>query len=109
MTPQERLTAFQKFAALRPDDPFTRYSLAMQYRSMGLLEEAVREFQELGRRTPDYVPTWLMLGQALETLGRGAEAAQAYQDGIAAAIRQSNHHARSELEEALGQLEAKRS
>jgi len=109
MTPQERLTAFQKFAALRPDDPFTRYSLAMQYRSMGLLEEAVREFQELGRRTPDYVPTWLMLGQALESLERANAAALAYRDGIAAAARQGDQHARGELEEALGQLEAKRS
>jgi predicted Zn-dependent protease len=107
MTPEERLSAFQKFAATRPDDPFTRYALAMQYRSMGRLDEAVREFQELGRRSPDYVPTWLMLGQSLEGLERGAEAAQAYRDGIASATRQSNQHARSELEDALGQLTAK--
>jgi predicted Zn-dependent protease len=107
MTPEERLSAFQQFAAARPDDPFTRYALAMQYRSMGRVAEAVQEFLELGRRTPDYVPTWLMLGQSLEALERGAEAAQAYRDGIAAATRQSNHHARSELEEALGQLDAR--
>jgi predicted Zn-dependent protease len=107
MTPEERLSAFQKFAAAKPDDPFTRYALAMQYRSMGRLGEAVQEFRELARRTPDYVPTWLMLGQALEGLERGAEAAQAYRDGMAAATRQSNHHARSELEDALGQLAAR--
>jgi predicted Zn-dependent protease len=79
----------------------------MQHRAMGQLEAAVREFQELGRRAPDYVPTWLMLGQALEGLGRGAEAAQAYRDGIAAATRQSNPHARGELEDALEQLAAR--
>jgi predicted Zn-dependent protease len=107
MTPEERLAAIQKFVAARPEDPFTRYGLAMQLRAMGRLEEAVGAFRELGRRSPDYVPTWLMLGQALEALGRGAEAAQAYQDGIAVATRQSNHHARSELEEALGQVSAK--
>lgn len=107
MTPEDRLAAFQKFAAAKPDDPFTRYALAMQYRSMGRLGEAVQEFQELGRRAPDYVPTWLMLGQSLEALERGPEAARAYEDGIAAATRQANHHARSELEDALGQLRAK--
>ncbi len=107
MTPEERLAAFQKFAAARPDDPFTRYALAMQLRSMGRLGEAVQEFQELARRAPDYVPTWLMLGQSLESLERGAEAARAYQDGIAAATRQANQHARSELEDALGQLQAR--
>ncbi len=107
MTPEERLKAFQTFAAARPDDPFARYSLAMQQRAMGRLDEAVREFQELARRAPDYVPTWLMLGQALEALGRAGEAAQAYRDGSAAAARQGNHHARGELEDALGQLSAK--
>ena len=107
MTPDERLAAFQKFVAAKPDDPFTRYSLAMQLRSMGRDGEAVSEFQELGRRAPDYVPTWLMLGQSLEALGRDGEAGQAYQDGIAAANRQANHHARGELEEALERLRGK--
>lgn len=107
MTPEQRLAAFQKFAAAKPDDAFTRYSLAMQYRSMGRDEEAVAEFRELGRRAPDYVPTWLMLGQSLETLGRDEEAAQAYTDGIAAARRQGNHHAASELEDALAKVRAR--
>lgn len=107
MTPEQRLAAFQKFVAARPDDPFTRYSLAMQLRSMGRDEAAVAEFRELGRRAPDYVPTWLMLGQSLEAMGRDAEAAAAYQDGIAAATRQANHHARSELEDALEKVRAR--
>jgi predicted Zn-dependent protease len=106
MTPEQRLEGFRKFVAERPDEPFTRYSLAMQLRSMGRLEEAVAEFRELGRRAPDYVPTWLMLGQVLEAAGQEAEAAQAYRDGIAVATRQANHHARSELEEALGRVSA---
>ena len=107
MTPDERLAAFQKFVAAKPDDPFTRYGLAMQLRSMGRDEDAVSVFRELGRRAPDYVPTWMMLGQALEGLGRDGEAAQAYQDGIASATRQANHHARGELQEALERLHAK--
>ena len=107
MGPDERLAAFQKFVAAKPDDPFTRYALAMQLRSMGRDEDAVSEFRELGRRAPEYVPTWLMLGQSLEALGRDGEAAQAYQDGIATATRQANQHARGELEEALERLRAK--
>jgi predicted Zn-dependent protease len=106
MTPEQRLEGFRKFVAERPDEPFPRYSLAMQLRSMGKHEEAVAEFRELGRRAPDYVPTWLMLGQALEAVGRGSDAAQAYRDGIAAATRQANHHARSELEDALERVSA---
>jgi predicted Zn-dependent protease len=107
MTPEQRLEAFQKFVEARPDDPFTRYSLAMQLRAMRRDEAAAAEFRELGRRAPDYVPTWLMLGQSLETLGRDAEAAEAYQAGIAAAGKRQDHHARGELEDALETLRAR--
>ena len=104
MTPEQRLEAFRKLAAERPGDPFARYSLAMQLRSMGLLAEAAEAFQALATAQPDYQPTWLMLGQVLEQLGRGEAAAQAYRDGIAVATSQGNQHARGELEEALGRL-----
>ncbi len=101
MTPEQRLAAFRQFVEKSPGDPFARYSLAMALRSAGQAEEAVREFAELRARAPDYVPMYLMLGQALETLGRDAEAAAAYQDGIAAATRKSDGHAASELSQAL--------
>jgi predicted Zn-dependent protease len=93
--------------AERPDEPFARYSLAMAYRSVGKDDDAAREFAELARRRPEYVPTYLMHGQVLEALGRRAEAAHAYEEGIAAAGRAHNDHARSELEQALEVLRAR--
>ncbi len=107
MTPEQRLEAFQKFVQARPDDPFTRYALAMHLRSMDRLAEAVEAFTELTTRTPDYIPTWLMLGQTLEAAGRDGEADQAYQDGMAAAARRQDLHARGELEAALGALRSR--
>jgi predicted Zn-dependent protease len=101
MTPEQRLEAFRQFVAKSPEDSFARYSLAMALRSAGRVEEAVAEFRELARRAPDYVPTYLMLGQALETLARDAEAARAYEDGIAAATRKHDVHAEGELAQAL--------
>ncbi len=106
MTEEQRLEAFQKLVQARPDDPFTRYGLAMHLRGMGRLGEAVQAFRELAARAPDYVPTWLMLGQTLEAAGRGGEAATAYRDGMAVASRRQDLHARGELE---GALEALRS
>lgn len=106
MTPEHRIRAFRAFVEKSPDDPFPRYSLAMSLRAAGRGEEAVAEFQELARRKPDYVPTWLMLGQALEALGRTVEAARAYEDGIAVATRVNDQHARSELAQALDTLRA---
>ena len=45
-----------------------------------------------------------MLGQVLQGLGRDADAAEAYEHGIAAATRSNDMHARSELEQALDAL-----
>jgi tetratricopeptide (TPR) repeat protein len=97
----ERVEAFKRFVAQKPDDPFVRYALAMAYRGAGQLEEAVREFELVLERSPDYVPTYLMAGQTLEQLGRKEDAAVMYQRGIGVASKASNDHARSELQSAL--------
>ncbi len=107
MTPEQRLTAFRKMVEARPDEPFARYSLAMSHRSLGELEEAARQFEELTRRRPEYVPTYLMLGQVLEALGRREEATRAYVEGLAASGRAGDDHAGSELAAALESLRAK--
>ena len=101
MTPEQRLEAFRQFVAKSPDDAFARYSLAMALRSAGHAEDAVAEFREVARRTPDYVPTYLMLGQVLEAMSRDVEAARVYEDGIAAATRKHDGHAEGELRQAL--------
>ncbi len=107
MTPEKRLEAFQRMVAEKPGEPFARYSLAMALRSAGRDAEAAREFEELARRSPDYVPTWLMLGQVLESLGRAPDAARVYQEGAARAARAGNGHARQELDQALDTLRAR--
>jgi predicted Zn-dependent protease len=101
VTPEKRLAAFQKMVEQKPDEPFVRYSLAMAYRSAGREADAAREFEELSRRAPDYVPTYLMLGQVLEAIGRHDDAADAYERGIAAATRMGEAHARNELAQSL--------
>ena len=107
MTPEQRLATFQRFVEAKPDDPFARYSLAMALRTAGRGEEAAAEFREIARRRPEYLPTYLMLGQVLESLGRDGEAARAYRDGMAVASKPSDGHARSELEQALAQVSAR--
>jgi predicted Zn-dependent protease len=107
MTPEQRIEAFRAFVARSPDDAFARYSLAMALRAAGRADEASAEFLELRRRKPDYVPAYLMLGQTLETLGRDGEAAGAYADGVEAATRANDMHARSELLQALENVRAR--
>ncbi len=107
MTPEQRLEAFRKFVERSPDDPFARYSLAMGHRGAGQLEEAVLVFEELARRVPGYVATYLMWGQTLEALDRVSGAAKVYEQGIARATEARNEHAASELEQARAALAAR--
>jgi len=107
VTPEQRIDTFRAFVAKSPNDAFSRYSLAMALRSAGRGDEAAAEFDELRRRRPEYVPAYLMLGQVLEALGRDADAARAYEDGLAAADRANDMHARSELGQALEALRAR--
>ena len=104
MTPEQRLEAFRKIVERSPDDPFARYSLAMGNRGAGRLEEALLDFEDLARRVPGYVPTYLMWGQTLEMLDRSAEAGAVYGRGIQAARQAGDDHALSELTQALEAL-----
>jgi predicted Zn-dependent protease len=107
VTPEQRIESFRAFVAKSPDDAFARYSLAMALRTAGRGAEAAAEFEELRRRKPEYVPVYLMLGQTLEGLGRAAEAAHAYEDGLAAAARAKDEHARNEIGQALEAVRAR--
>ena len=104
MTPEQRLAAVRSQLEKRPDDPFIRYALAMAHRSAGDLAAAVAEFRELTRRSPDYVPTYLMLGQVLEARGDDAGALEAYGAGREAAVRRGDGHAERELAAAAEEL-----
>ena len=100
----DRIAQFKSFIARTPADPFPRYGLAMEHRTRGELAEAWTAFSELLAQFPDYVPTYLMAGGTLVSLGRKDEAADIYRRGIEAAGRKGDGHARGELESALGEL-----
>lgn len=101
-----RLEEIKKIIELAPQDPFPRYGLAMEYRTSGDHEEAVRAFADLQQRHPDYVPQYLMHGGSLVSLRRLAEARQVFALGIEVARRARNQqHALSELQAALNALD----
>lgn len=100
----DRIATFQTFIARTPDDPFPRYGLAMELRTRGEVDAAVREFMTLMDRFPDYVPTYLMAGNTLAELGRVEDARDAFRRGLTAAAKQGDRHAAGELEGALAAL-----
>lgn len=86
------------------EDPFVWYGLAMEFRSLGRLDEALATFEALRARTPDYVPMYLMCGQMLESMGRTEDARTWLTIGVGAAQKKGDSHAASELQSALQTL-----
>ena len=100
----DRVETFKTFINRSPGDPFPRYGLAMEYKGTGRLDDAWTMFAELLEKFPDYVPTYLMAGGLLITLGRQPEAAEILRKGIETAGRRGDLHAKKELEAALSEL-----
>lgn len=99
-----RLDILKSMVAQNPNDSFSRYGLAMEYRNAGDLEGAMREFRGLIAVNPDYGYAYFHGGQTLEKLGKLEEAAEMYRAGIESAIRTGDQHARGELQGALDLL-----
>lgn len=102
----DRLGMLEKMVAAKPDEPFPRYGLAMEYKKLERHDEATQAFSALAQRCPDYVPAYLMHGNLLEAMGRGADAVAIYQRGIEVASAASDDHAVSELASALAEAQA---
>lgn len=84
-----------------PANTFARYGLAMAHLGEDRAEDALREFQTLLEKNPDYAAAYFHGGRALESLYRTDEARELYQRGIAVTTRTGDGHTRSELQAAL--------
>lgn len=88
-----------------PDDPFTRFALALEYLKVGDEPEARRAFEGLVEERPDYVGTYYHLGALYERQGLKESAIATYRAGIQVAEQQRDVQARSELQSALLEAE----
>lgn len=89
----------------RPDDARLRFGLALEYLDAGRIEDGVRELRAYLAASDDEGNAWGRLGAALHSLGRDAEARDAYRRGIDAAGRHGHPTMADELEEALRALD----
>jgi len=101
----DRIAMLKEFLNGNPNDVFTRYGLAMEYSKAGNIETALSEFNALLKIDPDYAAGYFMAAQMLDKQGRGAEAKTFLQNGIAAASRTGNQHAKSEMQAMLDMLD----
>ncbi len=99
-----RRQMLEEFVASKPDDAFSRYGLALECMNNGDPSAADSHFRELLARNADYIPAYLMYGQLLARESRTDEARRVLSNGIAAATKAGNQHARSEMEALLDEL-----
>ena len=105
MAASPRLQQLQNLLADDPGDPFLQYALAMEQMSLGDTASAVTTFTALTASQPDYLPTYIMLAQALQKLGRDNDAANVLRSGITVAKKAGELHALGELEGMLAIVE----
>jgi hypothetical protein len=101
---KSRRQMLEDFVAQKPDDAFSRYGLAMECMNSGDPRAADVHFRALLERNADYIPAYLMYGQFLARESRNDEAKQILSNGIAAAVKKGDDHARSEMESFLAEL-----
>ncbi len=83
---EEVFREFQKGVAeqLSEEDSDTHYNLGIAYREMGLLPEAIREFQVASRDTAYFVDSCATIGVCYQEQGMWSEAAEWYQKALVA-------------------------
>ncbi|HSR49937.1 MAG TPA: tetratricopeptide repeat protein [Acidobacteriota bacterium] len=100
----DKLSKLRHFVERKPDDPFPLYGLAMEYKRLERLEEALQSFSELARRFPDYTPTYFHYAGTLVRAGLEEEAQEVYRRGIEVAGSNGDAHAQEELQAAMEEI-----
>ena len=100
----KRLAYLEKITSEGSTDPFAWYGLAIEYKTLGRVDDALRTFTALRSQSPEYVAMYLMCGQMLAGLARTDEAREWLEAGVKAATAKRDTHALGELEAALDSL-----
>jgi len=97
----KRLEFLEKTLASGSVDPFHRYAYALELKSVGRYEDALKAFEALRQAKPDYVPQYLMAGGVAQQLGKKDDAKKWLEEGLVRARAAGDAHALSEIQQAL--------
>jgi tetratricopeptide (TPR) repeat protein len=103
--PTARMNKLLAMLEKQPGDPFLLYGLGMEHKTAGDGVGAIKLFTKVIERDPGYCYAYYQRGLAQESAGEVDAAKASYREGIAAAERKGDAHARGELEAALSMLE----
>lgn len=102
---EARIAKLKAILEKEPGDSFTIYALALEYAGLNDSVQALVLLEDLVVRDPSYVPAYQQLGYLYEKLGRRDDAVSMFRRGILVAAEQKDHHAQSEMQDALDDME----
>jgi Flp pilus assembly protein TadD len=100
----KRLATLEKLAIGAKADAFTKYGLAMEYVTLGRIDDAERAFEALRAFEPTYVPMYYQAGVLMKTAGRIDDARAWLEQGVVQAKAKGDSHALGEIQGVLAGL-----
>lgn len=101
----DRLAQLQKLLEAEPNDPFLLYGAALEHKKVGDADKAIEYLDRTLVADAGYCYAYYQKAQILEESGDEEAAIGVYKEGIAAAERAGDAHAKDELAAALMILE----
>jgi tetratricopeptide (TPR) repeat protein len=101
----KRLAMLESMTAKGATDPFAWYGLAMEYKNLGRLEEAVGAFEKLREIDSGYLAGYHMAGLLLIELGRPEQAKTWLEQGLAIAEAKGDMKTKGEIQAALDEVD----
>ena len=101
----ERLQKLQKMLEAEPNDTFLLYAIALEMKKAEQLPAALEYLTRVIAIDPGYCYAYHQKGLVYEQQGDLNSAKQAYREGIAAAERKGDAHARDEIAGALSMVD----
>ncbi|GAB3817520.1 tetratricopeptide repeat protein [Pontibacter rugosus] len=100
---QSRLEQLFKFLEDDPNDAFTLYAIATEYRNEDP-QKALEYYEKLLAEHENYVGTYYHAAKLYEELGQPRVAEQTYKKGMQISRQEGNMHAFSELQQAYNKM-----
>ena len=100
----DRISKLKAFLESSPDDSLLKHALALEYIKLEDDATALRLFEELLEREPEYVGSYDHLGKLLERAGEQTLAGSTYEKGMGIAKAAKDMHAYNELQAAYEDL-----
>lgn len=100
---EDRLNQLFKFLEDDPNDAFTLYAIATEYRQTDQ-EKSLFYYEKLLAEHENYVGTYYHAAKLYEELGKPDLAEQTYKKGMQISRQEGNMHAFAELQQAFNKM-----